>query len=76
MPRRARTHATLNNWTPKRAHTFSVRRLERINHALEEIAYTYGDVDNSIVVSCDEIVTNIKDLKAQIDEALQEERSL
>jgi len=76
MPRQARTHATLNNWTPKRAHTFSVRRLERINHALEEIAYTYGDVDNSVVVSCDDMIAQLKELRARIDEALQDERSL
>lgn len=72
MPR----YATLNNWSPKRAAAFALRRLERINHALIEIGGCYGDVDECIVAECDRLREEFETLKEHIDDALKEGRSL
>lgn len=71
-----KTLATLSNWTPKRAHAFSARRLAKIELLLEEIAYTYGDVDGAVAGECDEIRDQLPKLREVLDEALAEGRSL
>ena len=71
-----REAATLSNWTPKRAHNFSVRRLAKIEELLEDIAYVYGDVDAGVVEECDEIRDQLPKIRAVLDEALAEGRSL
>ena len=68
--------ATLNNWTPKRAHSFGVRRLEKIKGLLQEIAYCYGDVDNTVVLECDDAIDKLDAVRDALDESLAEGRTL
>ena len=70
------TLATPSRWTPRLAARFARVRIDRIHNALLEIAGTYGDVDNTIVMECDDIVARLDDLTRAIDEALAEGRSL
>lgn len=68
--------ATIRNWTPKAAHQFAKRRIGRIRHSVDEIAYLYGDVDNAVVLECDALLERVKILREAIDVALAEDRSL
>lgn len=68
--------ATLNNWSPKRAHSFSVRRLDRIRNLLLEIGGCYGDVDNTVVIECDDAIAKLDAVREALDESLAEGRTL
>ncbi len=68
---------SLNNWTPKRAHTFAMRRIEKIRHLLIEIGAAYGDVDEMDVQEADQLLHGaIVDLEEALDDALAEGRKL
>jgi len=64
------------NWSPKRAHAFAMKRVGEIELILEEIGYTYGDVDQSVVSECDQLIHELPVLVRTLDEALAEGRSL
>lgn len=64
-------------WTPKRAHAFAMTRIGEIKLILEEIGYTYADVDEAVVAECDELIyTQLPGLGRTLDEALAEGRSI
>jgi len=64
-------------WTPKRAHSFALRRLRHIELLLEEIASTYSDVHQPVIDECDRIRDEaLSDVRSALDEALEEERSI
>lgn len=68
---------TLNNWSPKRAHTFSKRRIATIKHLLTEIGGAYGDVDQCVVDQCDALIHDgFTELEEHLDDALAEGRKL
>ena len=70
-------YAQLKTWTPKRAHSFAMRRIDRIENLLIEIASCYGDVDQSVVTECDNIKdAGLADLVEFLDSALEERRTL
>lgn len=65
------------NWTPKRAHAFAMKRVGEIQLILEEIGYTYADVDESVVTECDQLIyRDLPALSRTLDEALAEGRSI
>lgn len=64
------------NWTPKRAHAFAMKRVGEIKLILEEIGYTYADVDESVVTECDQLIYELPALTSVLDEALSEGRSI
>ena len=64
------------HFTPASMHRFASARMKRIEHALLEIAGTYGDVDNSVVVECDAIIENLAGLQEALDESKAEGRAL
>ncbi|TCD15172.1 hypothetical protein [Oricola cellulosilytica] len=68
--------ASLNNWTPKRAHSFSMRRVLKIEGLLQEIGYCYGDVDNTVVMECDDVLNHLSAIKEALDESLAEGKML
>lgn len=69
-------YAQLKTWTPKRAHSFSMRRIDRIRTLLIEIGTCYGDVDQAIVDECDNLNHNgLADLVELLDHALSEGRT-
>jgi hypothetical protein len=41
-----------------------------------EVAGTYGDVDNAIVVECDAVIEKLADLREALDESKAEGRRL
>ncbi|QPC44493.1 hypothetical protein HW532_18400 [Kaustia mangrovi] len=68
---------SLTNWSPKRAHSFSMRRVEKIKHLLTEIGGCYGDVDECVVSECDRLIDGaFEELEAHLADALAEGRSL
>ncbi len=67
---------TPSRWTPNIAHRFAMTRVNRIRHALFEIAYLYGDVDETIVSQCDWTIAEIDALSEMLDEARDEGRTL
>ena len=73
----AQTFQHLNNWSPRRAHFFAQRRIEKIKHLLTEIGGCYGDIDQSIVDECDSLIDGaFVELEEYLDDALAEGRSL
>lgn len=68
---------TLRDWTPKKAHRFAVSRLEKIQHLLNEISYTYDGIYQPVTFECELAIENgLKDIRTAIDEALQLEAQL
>jgi hypothetical protein len=68
---------TVRPWTPKRAHTFAMKRVSQIELLLQEIAVAYSEVDSYIETRCDDLRdTELTALKTSLDEALAEGRSL
>lgn len=66
-------HAYPNKWTPKLAHKFAMKRVEKIRFMLEEIAGCYEDVDQSILNECDQIHRySLGDLEEALDNVLEE----
>ena len=59
----------MKRWTPKLTAGRSRRRIKAIEKHLEEIAYDWGDVDNSVVWACDDLVARLGELRETIAEA-------
>ncbi len=66
----------LRDWTPKRARSFANRRVNKMKHLLMEIAYIYGDVDQTVVDTCDDLTQGLIELEMFLDESLAEGRTL
>jgi len=74
--RRGSLYASLDNWTPKRAHGFAVRRLDKIEHLLIEIGACYGEVDGYVERMADEYIRGLKELREAIDGSMAGGRTL
>lgn len=62
--------------TPKRLHSFCVRRIKEIELLLEEISYAYTDVDEAVNAEATRIRDEeLKALREVLDYALEEGRS-
>ena len=73
--RRGSLYSSLDNWTPKRAHGFAMRRIAKIEHLLVEIGACYGDVDSYVEHLADDYIAQLKELKEALDAALAEGRT-
>lgn len=63
-------------FTPKKAHTFCMKRVRDIELLLQEIASTYNDVDQTVVGECDAMRDEaLAALGRTLDEALEEGRT-
>lgn len=47
-----------------------------MKHLLMEIAYIYGDVDQAVVDTCDDLTQGLIELEMFLDESLAEGRTL
>lgn len=65
--------ATMRKWSPALAERWCVSRIDRVEHLLREIAYAWGDVDNGVVMSCDRLIDELKDLREAVAEAKEQE---
>lgn len=69
-------HAYPNKWTPKIAHRFATKRVEKIKFLLEEISGVYEDVEQAVVNECDQIYQyGLDDLVKTLQWALEEGRT-
>lgn len=72
----------MGGWTEKSARAKSRRKLKAIKHRnttlAQDVAYEWGDVDQSIVESCDELVSVTEricaEINAYMDERVEGER--
>lgn len=64
------------SWTAKAARARTRRKLKatanHLNRLIEGIAYDWGDVDNLIVCSCDELRDRLQELQIEIEELMTE----
>ena len=62
--------------TPKRMHSFCVRRIDEIKLLLQEIAYVYTDVDEAVNTEATRIMNDeLGALREALDYSLEEGRS-
>jgi predicted RNA-binding protein with EMAP domain len=62
--------------TPKRMHSFCVRRINEIKLLLQEIAYVYTDVDEAVNTEATRIMDQeLGALREALDYSLEEGRS-
>jgi hypothetical protein len=68
-----------SDWTPRNARAKSMRKLKslrkRVQDVAEDIAYEFGDFDNTVVLSADDLRDNalqcIENLEAALIEACE-----
>ena len=63
----------LRKWTPVRAEQWCATRIERIDNALLEIAYCWGDIDDYIVRECDRLRRELETMRGLIKDAKEHE---
>lgn len=59
------------SWTPRRARARCRLKIEKARRIFEEIAYEWGDVNNGVVIACDDACNGLDELSDMIDEAVQ-----
>lgn len=68
---------TLKDWTPKKAHSFAMKRVQEIELLLQEISYTYDQIFQPVAYECDQLIENgLKVLRDEISNALEIEAQL
>ncbi|MEM7303816.1 MAG: hypothetical protein AAF468_22295 [Pseudomonadota bacterium] len=59
------------HFTPKAMRRFALKRIQRIEHSAHEIAYAYGDVDNTVCCAVDALLEQLNEISQTVEESCE-----